>query len=127
MTEEEIKVNLDMLANHQAQVEYLKLEKQQLIDEAIPAEIKQRLDEIEAEFSGKAEVAQATINSLTEAIKAAIIAHGATVKSEFYQAVYVKGRESWDGKSLKGYAAAHPEVLAFLTTGQPSVSLRTVK
>ena len=127
MTENEIKINLDMLANHQAQVEYLRLEKQRLIDEAIPAEIKQRLDEIEAEFAGKAEIAQATINSLTETIKAAIVTHGATVKSEYYQAVFVKGRESWAGKSLKGYATAHPEILAFMSTGQPSVSFRTVK
>jgi hypothetical protein len=39
----------------------------------------------------------------------------------------MKGRVSWDGKSLDGYMAAHPEISAFRKEGEPSVSLRNVK
>jgi len=127
MTEQEIKVNLDMLANHQAQVEYLRLEKQRLIDEAIPAEIKQRLDEIEAEFAGKAETAQATINSLTEAIKAAVAEYGESVKGTHKTAQWVKGYETWDSKELRKYAGNHPEILLYLKHGKPSVKIVDTK
>ncbi len=41
-------------------------------------------------------------------------------------AIYSKGRMSWDGKRLDGYATAHPEILAFRSEGQPSVSIREV-
>jgi len=35
-------------------------------------------------------------------------------------------RESWNGKALKGYAAAHPEILGFCTSTEvgPSVSIK---
>jgi len=35
-------------------------------------------------------------------------------------------RESWDGKALTGYAAAHPEILAFRTEREvgPSVTIK---
>ena len=67
------------------------------------------------------------IKELREQIKAAVIANGATVKGSMYQAVYVKGRDSWDTKALDGYAAAHPEIIQFRTTGNPSVTIRSVK
>lgn len=61
---------------------------------------------------------------LESEIKAAVIALGETVKADGIMAVYNKGRESWDGKALSGYAAAHPEILVFRSVGDPSVSIR---
>jgi len=49
------------------------------------------------------------------------------VKGRELEAVYVKGRISWDNKALDGYAAAHPEIGAFRKQGDPSVSIRGVK
>ena len=117
---------LDKLAEFQAEVDALNLEKQALIDTILTPEIKAQVEAIEAEFAGKAEAAQGNIAELTEAVKRCVIAQGESVKGAHLQAVYAKGRESWDGKALSGYAAAHPEVLAFRKVGEPSVSIRKV-
>lgn len=120
---------LNLYADIKAQGDVLQLQKAELIKAAtpeIPAEVQQRLDEIEAEFSGKLEALTANLATLEAEIKAEVIAGGATVKADFYQAVYAKGRTSWDTKSLDGYAVAHPEILTMRTVGSPSVSFRKV-
>jgi hypothetical protein len=50
------------------------------------------------------------------------IEHGAVVAT--YRNGYT--RQSWDGKALKGYAAAHPEIEQFCkeTSIAPSVSIK---
>lgn len=127
MNEELIKVKLDTLADFQAMAQALELEKQQLLDAAIPAEVKERMAEIEAEFSGKLDAAKVNIDTLTEEVKAAVVGNGASVKGAFLHAVWAKGRVSWDDKGLAGYMVAHPEINAFRKEGSPSVSIRSVK
>ncbi len=41
-------------------------------------------------------------------------------------AVWSKGRETWDTKSLDGYALAHPEIASLRKVGDPSVSIRKI-
>ena len=50
---------------------------------------------------------------------------GETVKGDHLQAVWSKGRASWDDKALMGYTKAHPELLEFRKQGEPSVSIRS--
>jgi phage host-nuclease inhibitor protein Gam len=125
--ENEIKQKLDQLAEFQAERDVTMLEKQRLLDELYTAEIKARMAEIEEEFSGKIEAVNEKIAALEAEIKKDVIEHGASVKSSTLHAVFSKGRVSWDTKSLDGYAAAHPELLAFRREGEPSVSIRVVK
>lgn len=127
MDENEIKQKLDQLAEFQAQRDAAMLEKQALLDEIYTAEIKVRMAEIEAEFSGKTEAVNENIAALEAEIKQAIITHGASVKGSVFHAVFSKGRVSWDTKSLDGYAAAHPELMIFRKEGEPSVSIRVAK
>lgn len=127
MTENEIKLKLDQLAEFQSQRDVAMLEKQRLLDEVYSDEIKQRMYEIEAEFSGKTEAVDENILALEAEIKQAIITHGASVKGSVFHAVFAKGRVSWDTKSLEGYATAHPELLTFRKEGEPSVSIRVAK
>lgn len=127
MNEQQIKEKLDQLADYQSQRDIAMLEKQRLLDEVYSAEIKARMAEIEAEFSGKTEVVNDNIAALESEIKQAIIEHGASVKGSVYHAVFAKGRVSWDTKSLEGYATAHPELLTFRKEGEPSVSIRIAK
>jgi hypothetical protein len=65
------------------------------------------------------------ITALERAVKRAIIAHGASVKSTHIHAIYVQPRITWDTKRLEGYAEAHPEVKAFRRVGKPSVRITT--
>ena len=88
--------------------------------------IAQRKAEIEAEFAGKAEAVDDNIRKLTEEIKAEVKALGVSVKADHFQAVYVKGRITWDTSKMDGYAVGHPEVLFMRKEGEPSVTLRRI-
>jgi hypothetical protein len=88
--------------------------------------IANRKAEIEAEFAGKSEAVDENIRKLTEEIKADVKALGETVKAEHFQAVYVKGRVTWDTSKMDGYAVGHPEVLFMRKEGDPSVTLRRI-
>lgn len=107
-----------------AQRDALEGEKQALVDQVLTPEIKKRLDEIDAEVAAKAEAVEANIGALEAEIKADVLAHGESVKGESVQAVWSKGRVTWDSKGLTAYSEGHPEILGFQKTGEPSVSLR---
>ena len=119
-----IEDKLNKLVNYRAQVDVLNLQKQDEINRILTPEIKNAIADIEMEFDSKTEGAKDNIATLEKEIKEAVINHGSTVKSEFLMAVYNKGRVSWDGKGLAGFAAAHPEIEAFKKIGKPSVSFR---
>ena len=105
-------------------IDSLRAEKQAVIDTILTPEIKEKLAEIEAEFAPKVEALSAENERLAAQIREQVLELGATVSGDFHQAIFTKGRVSWDTKALDGYAAAHPEVATFRKEGQPSVSIR---
>ena len=123
-----IETLLDQLSEYQAQRSLIEIKKQELIDSIYTPEIKAKLQEIDAEFATQYEGVDANIAAITEAIKADVLTHGATVKGQHLMAVYAKGREGgWDGAKLKGFAMAHPEILAAKKPdGEPTVSIRKI-
>lgn len=60
------------------------------------------------------------------AVKAAVLTHGASVKGAHLQAVWSKGRVSWDTKKLDGLMIAVPQLAQCRSEGAPSVSIRKV-
>lgn len=126
MSEQEIKELLDKLADLYCAKDAIMLQKQDVIDSILTPEIKAKLAEIDAEFEDKALAVNDTIASLEAEARTAVLEHGTTVKGAYLQAVWNKGRVSWDTKSLDGYMAAHPEVSAFRKVGEASVSLRKI-
>jgi DNA-binding TFAR19-related protein (PDSD5 family) len=117
---------LDQLAQYQSQRDALQLEKKQLIDSILTPEIRAKLQEIEDEFSEKAEVVTENIAELEEAIKNAVKVSGASFKGQYLQAVWSKPRVTWDTKSLDSFSTSHPEILRFRKEGSPSVSIRMI-
>ncbi len=117
---------LDQLANFQAEKDVLQLQKQELIDEILTAEIKARLDEIEAEFAPRVAAVEENIAALEAEIKADVLKNGETIRGTFLRAVWNRGRVSWDTKSMDEYALYHPEVIRFRKQGQPYVSITRV-
>lgn len=103
----------------------LALRKQAAVDDIL-APLKADLAEVEIEFAFADEEIARHLALLEETVKANVLRHGASVKATCMQAIYNKGRVSWDSKALTGYSAAHPEILAFRSEGEPSVSLRLV-
>ena len=123
---DEINQKLDQLANYQAQRDYLALQKKELIDQILTAEIKARLEEIEAEFSGRLEVVDENITALEQEIREEVLNQGAAVRGTFLRAIWNQGRVTWDTKNMDRYALAHPEILRYRKQGQPFVTIRKI-
>jgi hypothetical protein len=117
---------LERLADLYHQRETLDAEKQKLVDQILTPEAKARIAEIEAEFSQKAEAAGANIESLEASIKSETLALGESVRGASFQAVWNKGRTSWDAKGLASYSESDPAILQFRKEGEPSVTIRRV-
>ena len=68
------------------------------------------------------------LNTLEKQIKAHVKETGETGNVDGVSVKIKNGyeRTSWDGKALKGYAAAHPEIEQFMkvTTVSPSVTIK---
>lgn len=121
-----IETMLDQLDDYRAAVDTLNLEKQAVIDSVLTPEIKARLAEIEAEFAPLYETANAKATELEAAIKAAVVENRKSVKGNFLQAVYAKGRVSWDTSKLDGLMILIPQLKEARKEGQPSVSIRRI-
>lgn len=116
---------LDRLANLQDQRTLLQMDlsaKRDRVLAPVAAELAALADEYEAMFAA----VDASILTLTDDVKASAIAEGETIRGSRLQAVFVKGRTSWNGRALDGYAAAHPEINQFRSVGDPSVTIRAV-
>lgn len=127
ITETEIKTMLDELAGCQAGRDAIAMAKQDAWERVMTPELRQQLADIDAEFADKSSAVDEKIADLSDSIRIQVGALGCSVKGQFLHAVWMKGRESWDGKLLAGFAIAHPEILTARKVGEPTVSLRNVK
>lgn len=108
---------LDMLTKNQAELK----------EKLVPDEVRKAIEELNAEYSPMIEAVQTELAETKAAIEKQVLEVTATWKGSRYMAVWNKGRESWDGKALDGFAMAHPEILQAKKTGSPTVSFRQVK
>ena len=117
---------LDELAEIRAAVDVTRLDYEAKRAEILRA-VQEELAALDAEFKPLLDTSAERVAELEEAIKNDVARLGASVKGRHVQAVFTRGRVSWDTKALDGYAHAHPEVQVFRKEGEPSVSLRVVK
>ncbi|MFA5187103.1 MAG: hypothetical protein WC551_11525 [Patescibacteria group bacterium] len=121
-----VSAQLDTLAQAQKELDSLR----QVQDEkrqSILAPVQEQLTALEAQFAPQIQTLTEGITRLEAKIKADVIALSESVEGMHLHAVYAKGRVSWDDGKLLGYAAAgHPEIKAFRSEGQPSVSMRKI-
>jgi hypothetical protein len=122
-TTTDIRERLNQLSELQAQRDLLDIDFQQK-RESILAPVAQQIADLEAELEPLVDALNRQINALTAEIETAVICEGESVKGERLQAVFAKGRVTWDSRALVGYAAAHPEIERFRKTGEPSVTIR---
>jgi hypothetical protein len=117
---------LNLLSQYQSAPDAIRLEKQALIDSLLTPAQRQAIEEINAEYALKAQLAADRLAALEEEIKTDILAHGATVKADHLQAVWVKGRTTWDGAKLEGMMALIPQLEQARKIGNPTVTIRKI-
>lgn len=122
--EHDIELLLDKLTELQALQACMALNKQELVDAVLTPEIRQKIADIDAEYAPREDDVNTRIGQVSGAVKTAVVTYGKTVSGDHLQAVYVKGRVTWDTKAIDGYAMNHPELFTFRKEGEPSVSIR---
>ncbi len=119
---EPVAKKLDRLAFTRDGIQSLEAQRKVIVDAAL-AGIHNLLDSIDAAI---AELLTTAAETESE-IKEEVLTGGATVKGTSLQAVFNRGRVSYDAKGLDALAVVKPEVLNFRKEGEPSVSIREVK
>ena len=115
---------LDQLAEFRSQKDSINLQQDEALKAAYPEELAKILDDIEAEFDGRLDTVSEKIATLEKEIKSDVLYFGETIKGTHLQAVWNKGRVSWNTKALDGYLVAHPELEKLRKQGKPSVTIR---
>lgn len=89
--------------------------------------LKREYNSKKSKFDNDTANLQEDIKVLEDEIEVEVLKLQKSLKGQGIDVIYNKGRESWDGKILTGYAVAHPEILAAKKIGQPTVSFRLHK
>lgn len=117
---------LEELTELYVQQDLLAIDKKRTEKDAIPKEVANTLLEIEAEYLPKQKAINQKIEELEARIKETVKKSRSTVKGGSLQAVFSKGRITWDSKGLDGLIVAVPQLSQFRKVGDSSVSIRKV-
>lgn len=122
MAKDKIEKKLDQLVGFRQAHDSSVTEVEDVIEQALMScpDLKQRYDNLQKEIKFVSE----SERKLTSEIKEAVLKGGVSVKGELLHAIYSKGRTTWDGTKLEGFAIAHPEINECKKVGGPSVAIR---
>jgi len=95
--------------------------------DAIPQEVREQLETIEAEYQPKLDALREKLKSLEDEVKERVLNTGSTLKGNVVMAVYRKGSTKWDEKHLERLAAEYPRILEAKIEGKPSVAIQRIK
>ena len=115
-----IQSKLDQLANFQAEKDVLAIEKQELLDQILTAEIRARIEEIEAEFAPRLAAVDENIAALEDEIKQDVLENEATVRGLF-SACSVEQRPHFVGYQRNGSLCTQPSGYPAISQARPAV------
>lgn len=118
---------LDQYSDIVIMLDDLRVQKERLIDSVLTPEIKEKLQEIEAEFAPKFDALEEKKGEFEVEVKNLVAQGGETVRGSTHMAVYSKPRISWDTKMLEGLMMVIPQIADARKIGDPSVSIRVLK
>lgn len=121
---DQIARKLTRLADLHAAVDLARMDYESKRDQVLE-KVRAELDALESEYQPLIDAAQENASALEAEIKNDVLLGGQSVITDVYQALYMKGRVTWDTAGIDKYAVAHPEVLRYRREGQPSVTLRS--
>lgn len=120
----EIQKMLDSLAELRTAKEESLGMKQILIDSVLTPEIKARIADIDAEWADKDSEVDNKIKFMEGVIEEAVLEYGASVKGESLQAVYNRGRVTWDTRGLDAAMRLIPALADYRKEGNPYIAIR---
>ena len=95
--------------------------------DAIPQEVREQLETIEAEYQPKLDALQEKLKSLEGIVKQLALDLETTMKGNVVMVVYRRGSTKWDEKHLERLAAEYPRILEARIEGKPSVAIQRIK
>ena len=95
--------------------------------DAIPPEVREQIETIEAEYQPKLDVLREKLKSLEDEVKEQVLNTCSTLKGNVVMAVYRRGSTKWDEKHLERLAAEYPRILEARVEGKPSVAIQRIK
>lgn len=95
--------------------------------DAIPQEVREQLETIEAEYQPKLDVLREKLKSLEDEVKEQVLNTCSTLKGNVVMAVYRRGSTKWDEKHLERLATEYPRILEAKVEGKPSVAIQRIK
>lgn len=104
--------------------EELRKEKAQLLESIIPDNIREQINDINAEFDYRILEFEELAQTFREELKEEVLAKKKTIRGKKHMAVYIKGRISWEDSFLTGLAVSIPEILQARKEGNPSMQVR---
>jgi phage host-nuclease inhibitor protein Gam len=105
----------------------MQVEMERARQDAIPPEVREQIETIEAEYQPKLDVLREKLKSLEDEVKERVLNTGSTLKGNVVMAVYRKGSTKWDEKHLERLAAEYPRILEAKVEGKPSVAIQRIK
>lgn len=118
---------LDNMAEIDIKIESLALEKQKAIDSILTPEIRKMIEDINLEYAPLENAAINNRSNLENFVRKEVIGIEETVAGKALQAVFVKGKWSWDMKKIEAYLKEHPELEDMRTQGSPYVMIKKIR
>ena len=105
----------------------MQVEMERARQDAIPPEVREQIETIEAEYQPKLDVLREKLKSLEDEVKEQVLNTCSTLKGNVVMAVYRRGSTKWDEKHLERLATEYPRILEAKIEGNPSVAIRLNK
>lgn len=115
---------LDRYAECETFLDVARLRHEEAMEALVPQELKDEMRRLKSLYAAAISGTTSELGELRKQINAITLALQHTVRGEYRQAVWNKGRTTWDMPALKAYAKTHPEVAVLKKTGKPSVTVR---
>lgn len=126
-SEKALVARLDHLADLRFELGDLDSIKAEAIDRILSPQLRAEVQAIEDALATESEELQRRIQEVETQVKEAALRRGASIKGHALQAVWAKGRVTWDSKALDQYSKTNPEVLPFRKQGEPTVTIRSTR
>jgi phage host-nuclease inhibitor protein Gam len=105
----------------------MQVEMERARQDAIPPEVREQIETIEAEYQPKLDVLREKLKSLEDEVKEQVLNTCSTLKGNVVMAVYRRGSTKWDEKHLERLATEYPRILEAKIEGKPSVAIQRIK